>query len=226
MDYIEKKQVRRDLKFEHPFTMLVAGPTGSGKTELIRQIIENNRHTIYNLEGNPKVLWCYGIYQKIYDVPIPNVTIEYYEGLPLEEYLKKYKYDIVVIDDLMTDIKKDGEVEKLYTRCSHHAGISMIFTVQNLFTNYIRTISLNCHYIILTKNPRDKSQIDHIGRQVFGKGKLSYLREVYDDATSTRYGYLIIDTSNNLEDDEQEYRLRTNILPVSGVVHQISYPSK
>src|SRR2546426_6353330 len=151
MDYLEKKQVRRVLKFEHPFTMLVAGPTGSGKTVLIRQIIEHNRHTINNLEGNPKVLWCYGIYQKIYDVPIPNVNIEYYEGLPLEEYLKKYKYDIVVIDDLMTDIKKDGEVEKLYTRCSHHAGISMIFTVQNLFKNYIRTISLNCHYIILTK---------------------------------------------------------------------------
>ena len=126
----------------------------------------------------------------------------------------------------MTDVKKDDEVEKLFTRSSHHARISMIFTVQNFFRKYIRTISLNCHYIILTKNPRDKSLIDHIGQQVFGKGKLSYIREVYEDATSFRYGYLIIDTSNNLEDDEQEYRLRTNILPVSGVVHQISYPSK
>ena len=42
-----------------------------------------------------------------------------------------------------SDVKKDDEVEKLFTRSSHHARISMIFTVQNFFRKYIRTIRLN-----------------------------------------------------------------------------------
>lgn len=70
-------------------------------------------------------------------------------------------------------------------------------------------MSLNAHYMILFKNPRDASQISHLAKQMY-PGKTKYVQEAYADATSKPYGYLFID----LKQDTPEYgRLRTNILP-------------
>ncbi len=98
----------------------------------------------------------------------------------------------------------------LFTKGSHHRNLSVIHIQQNLFpkSKDCRTVSLNPHYLILFKNPRDPSQIGQLGRQMFPR-ILQHLRNAYKDATSTPHGYLLVDLKQSTP---EKLRLRTNIL--------------
>ena len=61
--------------------------------------------------------------------------------------------------------------------------------------------------MILLKNPRDKSQIISLARQLYPTN-MRYLQEVYRDATSRPFGYLLIDMT---PDTPEELRCRTLI---------------
>lgn len=55
-----------------------------------------------------------------------------------------------------------------FTRKAHRRNTSVIYITQNVFdwAAQHRTISLNVHYLVLFKNPRDKSQIVVLSRQL------------------------------------------------------------
>jgi len=61
------------------------------------------------------------------------------------------------------------KVSQLFTKESHHRNISLVLFTQNMFHQgpSSRDISLNRKYIVVFKNPRDKSQIVHVARQVY-----------------------------------------------------------
>jgi hypothetical protein len=215
-----------NIKFKHPFTALVAGPTGCGKTVLIRRILKNYEY-LTTISGPLKVLWGYGQWQSCYSEPIDGVEIKYIDGLPSLTDLEEEKPQLVIIDDLMSEVGNDKKVGNLFTKGSHHMGISVIFVVQNMFHqgSQMRTISLNSHYIIILKNPRDRSQVGHLGRQLFpSNGK--YFLEAFSDATSKPYGYLCIDLTPSTPD---KYRVRTRITPeetIHGIICPIIYIPK
>ena len=77
--------------------------------------------------------------------------------------------NLIVLDDQMIDASKDKRIENLFTRGSHHRNLSVIYIVQNLFYQEkdSRSISLNSHYLILFKNPRDKLQIVTLPKQMY-----------------------------------------------------------
>jgi 3'-phosphoadenosine 5'-phosphosulfate sulfotransferase (PAPS reductase)/FAD synthetase len=70
-----------------------------------------------------------------------------------------------------------------------------------------RNISLNCQYIVNFKNPRDKSVIVHIARQMFPT-KIKQLQNVFEDATQKPFTYLFIDLK---PDTPEKIRLLANI---------------
>ena len=51
-------------KLIHPFTCLVAGPTGSGKTSFLKKLLELKDEKIYQCPE--KILWCYSQWQPLY----------------------------------------------------------------------------------------------------------------------------------------------------------------
>ncbi|RWS20963.1 hypothetical protein B4U80_07261, partial [Leptotrombidium deliense] len=67
----------------------------------------------------------------------------------------------------------------------------------------MRTISLNAHYIVLFKNPRDKASINHIGRQICPE-QLKCFTAAFNDATKKPYGYFFIDLKP-ITDDRLRY---------------------
>lgn len=115
----------------------------------------------------------------------------------------------------------DERVTKMFTKESHHRNMSVMFIVQNLFgkNKEQRTISLNSHYIVVFKNPRDVSQINNLGKQMY-PGKLKYLQESFKDAVSTPHGYLVFDLRQETPD---HLRLRTRLFSSQG---QIVYVQK
>ena len=89
--------------------------------------------------------------------------------------------------------KVDNKEYFLDVTGSHHLQASVIFSCQNLFVANpeFRSMSLNSHYIFLTKNARDKRQIFTFAQQ-FSPFKVSYVVESYQHATRMPYGYLLI----------------------------------
>lgn len=177
-----------DIAFIHPFTCIVSGPSGSGKSFHVRNILQDAAYLIKNLDRTPKVLWIYGIWQKMYDDVI-DVDIDYQASFPSEEQFKLY--DLIIFDDLMNELRNDERLSKTFTKYSHHFNTSVFFVTQNMFLKspHFRDASLSAHYFIIFKNMRDQSQIMSLARQMYPNDTNMFI-EAYTDATKEKHGYI------------------------------------
>lgn len=197
-----------DIRFKHPFTCLIGGPTSSGKSSITFNIIKHRRELIKG-EIND-VVYCLPEGQSI-DIPDhlkTDPSVSFHSGFPSFEELRPNT--LLILDDLMNDCS--SELMGMFTRQSHHKNISVLFLVQNLFfggNKHFRTISLNCHYIISTKNPRDRMQISTLASQIFPENSV-FLKKAFADATKRPFGYLLFDLTQTCND---QLRFRTNIFP-------------
>ena len=139
----------------HPFTGIVSGPAGCGKTAWVLRLIDNIREKI---EPVPSRIWYYyGEYQRAFN---NYVLVHFEKGLPQlrDEVFDGSELSLIVVDDHMSDINQ--VVANIFTKIAHHRNISILHLTQNLYdrNKYARTISLNAHYLVLFKNPRDAGQ--------------------------------------------------------------------
>lgn len=193
-----------DVRLQHPCTIIVSGPTSSGKTQWTFKLL---RHAQSMMHPPPeRVYWCYGEYQ---DALAKLENVELLEGLPDPNTFDPKQRHLVVIDDLMGEL--DSRVTKLFTRGSHHRNVTVVLIVQNFFAKNkeMRTITLNAHYLVMFKNPRDVTQISHLAREMHpGNGK--FLQEAFADATKEPFGYLFVDLKQSTP---EHMRLRTQVFP-------------
>ena len=170
--------------FKNPFSCLIAGPSQSGKTTFVERLIKHRNEMIF---PPPKaIIWHYSELQPAYESMRDDVTFK--KGVPTETQLKSYGGNLVIIDDLMSEM---GPVSSdIFTKHVHHNNMSVIYIVQNLFncTKNHRTMSLNSNYIVLFKNPRDKSQVTCLARQVFPH-KTKILQQVFHFVIIEIYSY-------------------------------------
>lgn len=215
---------REDLLLKHPFRLIAAGPSSSGKTVFVRRLLEHNNE-LTTLRENPlSVTWVYGQWQEIYNQPIPDVEISYTRSLPSETEIKTNNTKLIVIDDLMSELAGDKRLSALFTKGSHHIGVSVIFIMQNLFHQgrEMRDVHTSSNYLVLFKSPRDRSQVDHLARQVYPRD-IAFFREAFEDATRNPYTYLLVDL---MQTTPEKLRLRSRILPeesIKGVPSPICY---
>ena len=193
-----------EVAFYHPFTGILAGPTSCGKTMFIFRFIRQVKHLM--VPTPEKIVYCFGEYQAMF-ANYPEV--EFIEGLPSLSQFDSSQRTLLVIDDQMDECGSD--VSKIFTKGSHHRNISVFFITQNLFykSKESRTMSLNAQYIVALKNPRDVTQVATLAKQMY-PGNTKFMVEAYRDATSTPYGYLLVDLKPQTV---EQLRLRTNIFP-------------
>lgn len=199
------------LKWRHPSTCMVTGPSQSGKTELVRKIIA---HKIYDSDIK-NILWCYSVWQPWF---VNESNIKFINGLPKEEE----NVDLIVLDDLMNDLT--ANVSQMFSVGSHHKNYSIILITQNLFprVRVMRDISLNTHYLIMFRNNRDLSQANCFARQAF-PGNSLYFMDAYKKATTEPYTYLLVDIHPRTP---EEQRLRHSIFPEKGIINWVFLPMK
>lgn len=204
-----------DTRLQHPLTMMVSGQTGSGKTVWTRNFLQHFSQLTTFSRPTTRVLWVYGQYQPVYNQTLQNTEITYTEAFPNETDLTAAPPDVIVVDDLMTKVAEDVRLADMFTKLSHHLNITVIFIVQNLFYRgkYMRTISLNCHVMVLMKNIRDAAQMYALGRQIF-PGNQSYFKDALDDALQVtkvrKYPYLVLNVQPG---SDEKTRLMTDIFP-------------
>src|SRR5882724_7625712 len=197
--------------YQHPSTCVIAGATGSGKTQFLTNMLINATKTID--KPVQRLVYCYGVYLKdtfpVLQHYYPN--IELIDGIENELEFNSEINNFLIIDDLMQDAVKSNIVSDYFTKTSHHKNLSVILLTQNIFQQGTvgRTININSHYMVYFKNPRNSQQIAYIGRQIFSNGG-NVLKEAYEDAIARPYGYIFIDYKQNTP---EKLRIKTNILP-------------
>ncbi len=165
-------------------------------------------------KGNaPKrVVYCYGIWQPVFEeMERTERDVIFHKGVPSPELWEGGDHTLLVLDDISREVISNPEMEKVFVQGTHHAGLTCVFVTQNLYMagKHARTIALNTTYNVLFRNPRDASQVQTLGRQLF-PGKSAAFKEAYADATRAPYGYLVVDLSPIVD---ERYRVRTHIFP-------------
>jgi len=206
-----------DISIKPETNMLICGSTGSGKTTFVKNLL-TIKDKIYS-KPPIKTFLFYRMEQPIYHEMemsgLIDQLINANENFPTADTIKvmvePFKEDgcILIFDDIMSKLNDD--FIELFCNLTHHQNLHVILLVQNVFCDnkVFRTLSLNSHYMVLTKNERDKNQISNLGRQI-SPNNVAYVTQSFLKATEHPYGYLFIDyhqqTPNIL-------RLRTNIFP-------------
>lgn len=186
--------------------MCVSGPSQSGKTEFVLKLLEQ-KEEIFK-ESIDNILWCYGIHDGNLLNTLHSKGYRTLRGLPKEQDIRPNS--ICVLDDLLSESSSSSEVTNMCTRAAHHKPCFIIFISQNLFPGgkEARTRSLNTHYYVIFKNPRDKLQFEILARQISPINSKSLIK-IYEDATHKPHGYLFIDFT---QECPEELRYRSNIL--------------
>ena len=203
---------KQTLLLSSPFTMLCAGATSSGKTFFIKTLIENIHDIVTDVPK--KILYCYGTYQDIFEQMKSGFkNINFIQGIPSKQTLDEissFGASLVILDDLMSDVYNSKDMLHLFTQYSHHNNISVIFTSQNLYHGgkFGRTITLNCHYLVLFKN-YNLAQMRFLGQSLFPGISQGFL-QIYKDALKQKYGYLFIDLHPSAD---AAFMLRSQIVP-------------
>lgn len=163
------------LPLVHPSAIIVAGPSQAGKSQWVAKLI---KHSDTMLKPSPKeIIICYSEWQPLYDT---LERVRFHKGLIDVETLNPDQPKLLILDDLMDLLaKKEGEsISQIFTKHCHHRNLSVVLITQNIFQkgNHMRNCQLNSHYQVLFKNPRDKTQINCLARQMYpskGQSKLS-----------------------------------------------------
>ena len=116
-----------EFNFRHKFSLLVVGPTQSGKTHFVQQILENNRI----VQKSIRIFWYYNQWQECYEKMKTSLgkSIRFEKGVPelsedLCEINARYN-NIIILDDLMAEATDSPVVSRLFTQGRHrNASVS------------------------------------------------------------------------------------------------------
>lgn len=116
------------------------------------------------------------------------------QGSFLQRALLLKDSGILILDDLMAESGDDKRVLDLFTKDSHHGGITALYLTQDLFPpgKFAKTINHNAHYVICFKSPRKKTSICHLLLQVYPEKWRRVLR-LFLKLTTRPFGYFKLD---------------------------------
>lgn len=206
------KSVKMFLKLEAPSNILLAGPSQSGKSFWIKQLI-TYKDAMFKVVP-VRVIYAYGAYQPEFE-NLKKLGVEFHAGLPnkqdLEQWSEIGQHVFLILDDVMQSGCNSPDILTLFTVNSHHMNMTTAFLCQNLFPpgRYSRSISLNAHYIVIFKTKRDQLQVQTLGKQILPNHS-KFFAESYENACAEPYGYLFCDLHPATD---KKFELRTRIFP-------------
>ena len=99
----------------------------------------------------------------------------------------------------MSNTGGDKRIVNLFTRGSHHRNLSFIYIVQNLFHQGQNSVgsSLDSHYLVLFKTPRDNLQILTPAKQMYPVNTEVFIKR-YEEAVHRPFDYLLVDLKTTI----------------------------
>ena len=200
-----------DVRFRCPFSLLIAGVSGSGKTVLTKKILEQAK-LLYDKSPGP-IYYFYKIwspaFQELKDLGIVEEFIQGNCSLEwLEENIQSNTNSTVVLDDLVGELTQNSA--EIFTVGRNNVKCNIIFMSQVVFSKnrYLREISLNSTYLLIMRNLRDSLSIRILSRQI-NPDDPDFLIWAYRKATELPYTHLLLDF---FPESPSYIRYRSNIL--------------
>ena len=129
------------LRFVHPFAMLVAGIRGTGKTSFALKLLQRNRELISSPPLDA-IIWFYGAAQQDVFNSVRAAAldqhVEFVHGLPQNKTVQELVSELpgqrklIVLDDLMGKASSREDVADLFTH-GRHADMSVLFLSQKKY---------------------------------------------------------------------------------------------
>jgi hypothetical protein len=187
-----------------PFRMIIAGNSGSGKTQTLLNLL-------YNMPDTFEKIF---VVTKNKDEPLYNYLEDKLgkEGLSIKEGLSelpdldsldKTQNNLIVLDDLVNEpLKQQRPIADYFIR-ARKKNCSIIYISQSFYA-VPKLIRDNISYLII-KQVSSMKNLTMIARECSLGIDKSQLKKIYDDATKVKQDFLMID----LEGDKDE-RFRKN----------------
>lgn len=151
------------FNIKHPFpVMIVVGSTGSGKSNLILNLIEKTNGTWNNI-----YIWTLDASEAIYKLLKSKIDKEYlhiYEGIEsfnkipdVDAFFKNQGQTLIIFDDMCSE-RHQEKIGKMSIHCRKMAdehGLSLCYLSQSYFA-IPKIIRLQSKYVILKKVGSDK----------------------------------------------------------------------
>ena len=108
-----------------PSSVIIAGPSGSGKSELVEQWLRYLN--VFQVKPR-KIVYAYDRWQPRFERMQKKDGIQFHRGLPdprhLTQWFGRTCGGVLVLDDLMEEGGQDKRVLDLFTKDSHHRNIT------------------------------------------------------------------------------------------------------
>lgn len=184
------------VQFKKPFRIMVAGGSGCGKTEFVRNLINSEFHSNFD-----RIIYNYPHYLDDPYVEFKN-HVEYQPGLIDQNFISSLKPNsLIIIDDMAREVSKSDDMLNLFSVEARKRNINIIFITQNLYLNneIFRHIKLNCTGFVLFKFQSGIDKNKRILRDLDKSNIISdkMLNNIYRDP----YKYIYIDLHPSCQND-------------------------
>ena len=221
---MEVSQGIYDFRLENDSTMIVTGPSKSGKSTLVTNMIKQKdslfKHPIR------KIWWFYGIESPFHDT-LKSLGIILKQGLPSHEDLDVIQqYDMVILDDLQQESKGNDEITSLFLKASHHKGFFAIQITQYAFGDKDQRMrNANVHYYVAFNNPRNQQSTALFLSKMLPKGNINLIYRIFGAVMKedTKYGYIFVDFTPKCK---PELRFRTRLFQKPMIVFKLNIQQK
>ena len=178
---------------QHPYRMLIIGPSNSGKTNILLNLIKHSKNydkiypfakkldePLYQRLTNHFRHNESEDHERILEMSSSNIS-----EVPPADDIDEMFQNLIIFDDMVTEKNLKG-VTDLFIR-GRKQNASIIFITQSYYS-VPKDIRLNCDYYLLTKI-NSKREITEIGKDI----ATDKFIEVYNRATMNPYSFLVID---------------------------------
>jgi ABC-type dipeptide/oligopeptide/nickel transport system ATPase component len=174
-----------------PFRMLIVGNSGSGKTSTLLNLIYNMSDTFEEIiivcksKSEPLYEYLEDKYAKDKSIKI----IEFKDGLPDIDKMNKEQQRLLVCDDLVNE-KNQTVICEAFIR-ARKKNCSLCYLSQSYYA-VPKMIRANLTYIIVKQLSSLKNLTMIMREYSLGVDKKE-MKDIYEDATSDKQGFLLLD---------------------------------
>lgn len=156
---------------------------------------------------------------------VPNMEIV--TGMPTSKLIMRHPLPkLFLLDDMMSELKKNNYTQQLFTRDSRHENCSFIVATQNYFDASL-VIRNNVNYKVIFNDPTSELVVRGISGQLkqktaqSGSSFLAHCFEVFQHYfPQQKHPYLVVDSDYG--SGNPETRFRTNVFPQNDTTLEIS----
>ncbi len=196
-----------DMRFDHPTTFVLCGPSASGKSFFVKHLIQNADDLFK--KKIERIVWVHSTYQPLFKDPSLR-RVEFTDQFDHKAYHDCPVPTLIILDDMAGELVDSKDFVRYFTE-SRHWNLSVVFVTHHLFMKgkFTRTISLNTKHIVFTKQTRDTRQLMTLAQQMFAN-EYRYATDAFAQALKEPFSYVLVDARPECDPD---VRIRSKIFP-------------